>query len=294
MLYTRQISLTIVIPVANFTKDEFKIRRYIEQTREFGVQVILVIDDSNPESLARAKDLMAENHTQNGMILQFSGRNPGGARNEAIKYVKTQWLQFCDSDDSINIKTIVELLNSLDLANCEAVIAGFNSTQNVSRQKNRIDFLSRRLLSLGIILNPGIWRWIFRAESVKNLKFPETRMGEDQLFIAKFLTNNPRLINRQDLLVYNYFTNVQGNLTSQYSTAELRKTLEEFKALSIKKAQLRNSLLVIALYFRLTLTLIRRDEKVFKTKRYAMYFSLCFKSVQTVLLALSGRLEKLG
>ena len=288
------MSLTLVIPVGNFSKDREHLLEYLNQTKIFGIPVILVIDDSKPDSIIQARKLEAQQIDQRVKVLQYDGRNPGGARNEAIKYVQTEWLQFCDSDDSIEIESVLKLINSQEVSHCQAIVAGFRQKLKNDQKFKLRDYFARKFLYLGIGLDPGIWRWIFRTEFVKNLKFAETRMGEDQVFIAKFLLSNPKLINKQKLSVYFYDSNTPGNLTSQYSSEEVEKTLKEFEALSLKDSQLRNSFLVTILYFKMKLTTIRRNVEISKIDRFAMYLSFIAYFLKAIFLTLFKRLERLG
>ena len=288
------MSLTLVIPVGNFSKDREHLLEYLNQSKIFGIPMILVIDDSNPDSIIQARKLEAQRIDQRVRVLQYDGRNPGGARNEAIKYVQTQWLQFCDSDDSIDIESVLKLINSQEVSNCQAIVAGFRQKLKNDQKFNPRDYFARKFLYLGIGLDPGIWRWIFRTEFVKNLKFAETRMGEDQVFIAKFLLSNPKLINKQNLSVYSYDSNTPGNLTSQYSSEEVEKALKEFETLSLKDSQLRNSILVTILYFKMKLTIIRRNVEFSKIDRFAMYLPFIAYFLKAIFLTLFKRLERLG
>ena len=288
------MSLTLVIPVGNFSKDREHLAEYLNQTKIFGIPIILVIDDPNPVSIVQARKLEAQQIDQRLRVLQYDGRNPGGARNEAIKYVQTQWLQFCDSDDSIEIESVLRIINSQEVSHCQAIIAGFRQKLKKNQKFNPRDYFARKCMYLGIGLDPGIWRWIFRTEFVKNLKFAETRMGEDQVFIAKFLLSNPKLINKQNVSVYSYDSNTPGNLTGQYSSAEVEKTLKEFEALSLRDSQLRNSLLVTILYFKMKLIVIRRNVEISNIDRFFMYLSFIAYFLKAIFLTLFKRLERLG
>ena len=72
------MSLTLVIPVGNFSKDREHLLEYLNQTKIFGIPVILVIDDSKPDSIIQARKLEAQQIDQRVKVLQYDGRNPGG------------------------------------------------------------------------------------------------------------------------------------------------------------------------------------------------------------------------
>jgi glycosyltransferase involved in cell wall biosynthesis len=279
--------------VGNFIRDRENILLSLIQAEKLKVKVFLVLDDANPNSASQAKGMVKDNAFRCVQIFQYSGRNPGGARNEGLRHVQTPWVQFCDSDDFIEISNTIQLLNSIDDTQLDAIVAGFKKKPDFKKHRI-VDYVAKKSFPLGIILNPGIWRWLFRTEFVANLRFAETRMGEDQVFLAKCLLQNPEISNKQDYCVYTYNSEVPGSLSEEYSSEELEKTLREFELLSFENAKLRNSLLVFCLYFKMTLTRIRRTFGQSKSYKYGMYFSVLFRFLKMTFLVLTKRLGKLG
>jgi hypothetical protein len=63
-------------------------------------------------------------------------------------------------------------------------------------------------------MNPGLWRWAFNREHIKNVLFTEHLMGEDQLFLAMCKPEVSQ-VHIGKHIVYRYFKGVEGQLTSR-------------------------------------------------------------------------------
>jgi hypothetical protein len=62
------------------------------------------------------------------------------------------------------------------------------------------------------MINPGIWRFIFRTSAIINTNFPAYRMGEDQVFLARLLISESSVY-FSDKNVYLYVESERGQLT---------------------------------------------------------------------------------
>lgn len=275
-------------------ENQLTILEYIEKSKVCEFKIIFVLDDSSYGALKNLQELVLKCGREDILILQYEGRNPGGARNRAIRYVTTPWVQFCDSDDSADLSLIIDLLDGAQDWECDAIVAGFEA-DNV-HQSSVFSKLSEKIssLSLEIICNPGIWRWIFRSKSIERLQFPETRMGEDQVFLAKFLATNPCLKDLNTLMIYKYRSKSPGSLTSQYNSSEMKKSLEEFGKVPLIQAKGRNRFLIIALYLKMSLTIILREEKQSSLENIGNLFKFMLKATRLLSLGQCGKLESLG
>lgn len=77
-----------------------------------------------------------------------------------------------------------------------------------------------------IALNPGIWRFIFNKEILKDIEFANLRMAEDQVFLAKILSQSPEIY-ISDKVIYNYCVGNSSQLTyNSNSIADLVYSVE--------------------------------------------------------------------
>ena len=68
-------------------------------------------------------------------------------------------------------------------------------------------------LSSQVGIEPGLWRWGFKKTLIGDIEFPETRMGEDQIFLLRVQPfQNP--IYTTNKFVYKYCINEPNQLTS--------------------------------------------------------------------------------
>jgi hypothetical protein len=67
-----------------------------------------------------------------------------------------------------------------------------------------------------IARNPGIWRMIFRRDSLSSVVFPEISMAEDQVFLTRYNLAD-RSILKSEIVVYRYRFGNNFHLTKQKS-----------------------------------------------------------------------------
>lgn len=205
--------LCCVIPVGPYHANNANLFASIENDSSHESEFIIVLDGA-PVSLSKELQEFSSQHS-NVKLVNSNARNPGGSRNLGMIEAKSEFLVFFDADDSFNT---VEILKGLEEATNqpEAIIFGFTvdgksmgeSTIHKSESKNTsIQMLPNSLTSF-----PGIWRWVFRAESLIESKFLEFKMGEDIVFLINFL-NVERRIEFSPRVVYNYNLNLPTQLT---------------------------------------------------------------------------------
>jgi glycosyltransferase involved in cell wall biosynthesis len=129
--------------------------------------------------------------------------SPGTARNIGIDNSLGRYITFWDSDDYPEYEIYIKECEELNASGIDCLIFDFKfeNTQGLVKEichKGSLSFIA---------LNPGIWRWLFRRSTMLNARFPDLKMGEDQVFLAKYLQVS-RVIAFSDKLGYKY---KQGN-----------------------------------------------------------------------------------
>jgi hypothetical protein len=103
---------------------------------------------------------------------------------------------------------------------------------------------------------PGIWRFAFKKELIKGRRFPDYRMGEDQVFLAKILLSEQNYL-RYEEIVYGYSCNNPGQLTKdRKAVSDLEFAIKEMLEI-ISHSQLSTKVIQMLLS-RQILTLLKR------------------------------------
>lgn len=183
--------VTAIIPVYN---TGVFLNELIEQLEQLsGINCIFVDDGSDGKTLSILKTISNENWE----VIFNDHRGVSFARNEGISLVKTDFLMFIDSDDSINISGMQFVIDSLYSCNCINfdVISCSNHTENKDINLNNISEKNNLLVNVLAIKNndaflPAPWSKVYKVSFLKknSILFPEEIiMGEDMLFNLKVI-----------------------------------------------------------------------------------------------------------
>lgn len=219
-------SLTAIIPVGNVGGELFSLPAVINDCKGLGVEIIIVHDDFN-DGTSDSLNLLSQNF--HGLkVVSGIYRSPGVARNVGLQELSTDWFCFWDADDYPKVHEYVRAIEEHE-DNSEPVIIGNFSTKDAKTGEIRNFNLpakgTKRILE--IAMNPGIWRFIFRSDLYKNVKFGNGTMGEDQLFLARLdLSEDDLHLVERDF--YQYSVNLKGQLTGEkHRTLELMSVIQE-------------------------------------------------------------------
>ena len=220
MKKNRNLDLSAVIPVGNLENDYKNIFNMLKQSDDYGVEVILVVDDQ-PNELIRSLEAELISQEITFKLIEGFWKNPGSARNAGFSLCTRTFVAFWDSDDEPILKNISALLNEKASSDSDAILGRYQiqgSEQltlecSFSTEKSLEDFTPR------ILSNPGLWRFIFKREYIKNLAFPACSAAEDQLFLQRFFAGNPR-IRISNQIVYTYIQGGGFQLTKSNRVAE--------------------------------------------------------------------------
>lgn len=173
-------------------------------------ELILVIDAPACSEADELTSIYSKNHKVT--VLQISCGNPGGARNLGKKHSVGEWITFIDSDDLIEFKNFYQLVVEGSLAGAELTLGKYRSINEGGFIHDSKEYDSEYGIAKSIARNPGIWRMSFKRNLVEEIDFPNLRMAEDQVFLAR-LRFWERNIWASDFLVYTYRRNILGQLT---------------------------------------------------------------------------------
>ena len=170
------------------------------------VSFILVHDGLDEVTNKEVSDLAA---SYKAKYLNLVVNSPGLARNYGLQHADSEWVAFWDSDDIGLVEEAISSIHNSPL-NTDFILAGYSQ---MSQRTKIVNQVSTPIGNFPMaMINPGIWRFIFRRSAIVNTNFPPYRMGEDQVFLARLLINES-LVYFSDKNVYLYVDGEGGQLT---------------------------------------------------------------------------------
>lgn len=249
---------SFVMPIGNLVRDRINIQENISSFSTIdNCELILIVDSAEPQAIAELKK--SNDKIDNLRILSGDFANPGGPRNLGISAAQGNWIVFIDSDDKTDFKKFLQIILEAQELGMELVVGSYSVeiAGSIGAQSSGQKNLMMRVES--IARNPGIWRMGFRRKVVERVRFPEIRMGEDQVFLArvgfwKLDTHH------SSELVYCYRSGVPGQLTmSKAAICDLVRAQEEMLEILLSKKNIYNDAKIIAIMLsKQFLTAIRR------------------------------------
>jgi hypothetical protein len=224
---TESLDLTIIIPVGGRNPTIKSLESWFTGELIKKLNFVFVLDDLTPSMLKSFKEFINQQEANSIKILEVCCRNPGGARNFGLQEVETAWVSFCDSDDHPNLQNISDALNANIGSNSDVIRGryGINRGGNgaIPGKSEKDGDVSNHweLITFG----PGIWRYLFKTELVRDIKFPEISLGEDQIFLMRALWSAPK-VKQIELHLYTYTTGNPEALTSNHGN--LRDLVQVF------------------------------------------------------------------
>jgi glycosyltransferase involved in cell wall biosynthesis len=219
--------ISIVIPTNHLDLDLINLKSWVTNSEIDILQLILVVDEMLQE-FGREIELI-ENGEDFPRIVIVRGRfgNPGAARNAGINLATAEWIAFWDSDDMPDPPAILRMISEAQKTKADIAIGSFRVLGR-SGLRTITTPLSRSKLALirHLTFSPGLWRFCFKAQVLSGCRFPELRMGEDQIFLAQVVFSDKRVFLSPEV-VYTYSENNPQSLThDQSALSTLGTTIE--------------------------------------------------------------------
>lgn len=203
--------ISIIVPIFNSEKYlSICLESLLQQgLAEDEYEILLVNDGSTDNSLSICREY-EKSHTN---IIVYSQENHGvsSARNKGLNQAKGEWVMFVDSDDFVCKNSLQYLLQNYCSDDYDGIRFWTRIMSDALVDKNQkcdgevkflgsgYDFIKKYGLETFCIT------WMYRRSYLQsnNLSFSPYKIGEDFLFISKFLLNNPRICSTSST-VYQY------------------------------------------------------------------------------------------
>ena len=209
-----QYLISVIIPVYNSenTLDRC-LGSIINQTYK-NLEIIIINDGSKDNSLEKIK----EYQNKDSRIVFFSQENHGvsNARNQGLKHVHGDFVQFVDADDDLDLDYFRQQLdliikNDADMAICNNDHPFFYTTftDRVYDMTKKEDFLEFYQHTFAATLP---WNKLIRAAAVKDVHFvEEVSFCEDELFFCSIAKNIKKIVSNSKVLYHYYIAKSDDN-----------------------------------------------------------------------------------
>lgn len=208
----KQCDISIIIPCHNLEQYIEKCLKSIYSLNFCGhtYEIICVCDSCTDNTEKIIKDF-SYNHNFPIKIITVNFERAGKSRNAGLDASCGKYIWFIDGDDWIIEPACLYLsFNAFDNWDCSAVHFKFTTG-------NLYD---------GRFYNNTAWSYIFRRESLKDLRFGNTKVHEDDIFITEFLR---RVVSQEipkvyflDKTVYFYNYPREDSLIYKFLKGEIR------------------------------------------------------------------------
>jgi glycosyltransferase involved in cell wall biosynthesis len=201
--------LSVVVPVGKMQGDIENLSHWIREITTQPVEVTLVHDKQDDETGPKLASLIADVPNLKLQLVEGYWSNPGEARNAGLAEATQEWITFWDADDLPCLNTVLEAIAQLNTKT--DVVIGQYLVRKVIHSSNSSKISNTHCID-DLIINPGLWRMVFRREVFTEFKFPNICMAEDQVYLV-----TSRLVSREieysPKLFYTYFLGHPNQLT---------------------------------------------------------------------------------
>lgn len=178
--------LTAVVPVSEPASELTTLVEWVGKI-DFRVSVVLVVNKKFADSVELLTNIAGGQKSVR--VVEVESADPGSARELGRRYCKTEFIAFWDCDDLPNYEAVLESIANMA-----------DSTDVLIGDYTKFDVITHESVNLKneaniykVLHTPGIWRMVFRMQSILSLHFPELRMAEDHVFLGKIICSTLKI-----------------------------------------------------------------------------------------------------
>ena len=270
--------LTVIVPVTRMHGKMKNLFSWLNDVNIYECEVIIIHDRQDQETSQELQQCLKKLNSPKVHFFEGSFGSPGLARNFGKKYATGTYIMFCDSDDVLQLSTTFEILRKN--LSFTIIIGGYEEVNSSSNQRAVKHPAPVHLLELA--KSPGMWRFIFKSEVIKNIDFTEYCMGEDQLFLAQIGVFSQNVIRVNETL-YHYYTNNPSQLTSQKDRiVDLIPVLSRMKKLEMQFLG-QNRTFIKLLILKNCLTILKNSHNLQVDSKREVSLDLSLQCVKMIL-----------
>lgn len=189
-------NISIIVPVYN-------VQDYLEDCLDSLINqtykniIIICVNDGSTDN---SGEILKQYAKRDKRIKVINKQNGGlsSARNAGLKECGTEYVMFCDSDDSYDKKMCERMLRVIEKDQSDISICGINVVYDAHEEMKKSDdryyslsYKGKKRINDELIFNTdvAVWNKLFRMEKIKqyNIAFPEGLNNEDFYFYNAYM-----------------------------------------------------------------------------------------------------------
>jgi hypothetical protein len=253
-------NLSIIVPIHNFKNRTENLLSWISSPEISHSQVILVHDTSDNQDASEI--VRAIKRRTNILLVERYCNSPGLARNVGLERAERDYVVFWDFDDQPAIVEFKKFYNEFVLSGRTCGVGGFAISvggRTIKQISYTEDSLSKNNSEL--MVNPCLPRWIFQRETIGNSRFIDSKLGEDQFFLATLEVFDQNLF-LWGSTTYTYFVGDPNQLTRNKSIEKLSLTVALMLLGIFGQVKICTKMFCFVAASRITLSQIVRKKKI--------------------------------
>ncbi len=203
-IYPPEYDLTVVIPVYNVESYVAEcLSSVLLQKTQYSFHVVVVNDGSTDGS---DKILEQFSEWKNLSVITQENKGASGARNAALKEIRSEYIMFVDGDDLLTVGAIEALMCAVKEKRADIVQGGFISFDSDSGKTRDItQYEDNDHLPPNGVLAGMPWGKVYRASLFENICFPDRYIHQDTIItgiithLAENIATIPNLVCRYRL-----------------------------------------------------------------------------------------------
>lgn len=226
------IKISVIIPVYNEEKHLGQCLSSISNQTLKEIEVIIVDDGSNDNSLNIAEEFQKANSFPTRIIRQ-KNTGVGAARNKGLDLAKGEFIKFVDADDFLYNDTLEKMYNLAKKNDADIIRGNFTLISDdkvVEDNANWWSFINQFAIidpkvnkDFIIIEIPGVGNKLFKKNLFDDFRFPENLKWEDLAVVPVLLAIANKVVYLNES-VYNY--RIDDNTTATDFKRSTKKILD--------------------------------------------------------------------
>jgi glycosyltransferase involved in cell wall biosynthesis len=192
------VEISVIIPIYNVEDYLYECINHIVNQSFKDIEIICINDGSTDKSM----DILNQFKDNRINIITQENKGLGASRNVGIKHAKGKYVYFMDADDYLELTALEELYVLCEKLNTDFIMFKLKNFDDITKEiiedeyysmpylKNRVgdnifNYNDVKDIALDLAVNsPGNF---FKREFIKDLKYPEGLLYEDNVFFTKAL-----------------------------------------------------------------------------------------------------------